>query len=732
MFCRNCGSEMEDAAKFCPKCGAKVEQEEPVTVQPEPENLRPQEVYQPEVQPQEAAPETPKEKKSIVLPVVLSILVVLIAGVMGFGIYSAVRTRDFKKEIAQYEQEAQSYASLGKFESDYTELLDTSRSAASHLNFWKYEDLKQQMSDLEQKVEEMNAAVAEYREDYEQIVQTVEGDAVYIMDDYGTDYETVKAELENALQEFDERTCKSSSEKLQEICDNIVSSNEQKAKEYLEKTQNIKSSFSGYSVEPFEQYMIGDLTATIEGDKDTKDYVKLQDDFAQLDDWAQKFTAVANTEEQIGKFVQADVSSPTEVKLYLNAYDYDSYNFQLEDFEIYEKYNGQWQQCPAQGMSQIAGTLSMDIVADISGSMRYNFYEMQDSIDTFVNQTHSDTVLGLSTIGTIYERYQDFTTDKDAVTNAVWNLDCYGLTSLYQSLYSSVVYTASAEGARCVVAFTDGINEPYGAGYDYDAQDVIDVATYYQVPVYIIGIGSYVQEDELRDIANATGGAFYANCSVYDLRNIYMDIYETQGRMYQLTYKTSVPNNVNRDIYVLYADDTQNLGIRFEEELNAEALQSAYASAGISAGDPASFYTTSKYLSSDDLAKLGDDLEAVQTVINIYFAKNGYSFGSSENGQKQLAKMISLGVITENGTLDGDTVTAILHNDPILWQNFSALYNYRYEIVFTTTYDIYCSNPEISYEDARRLVAQHYGEENETRFHAVIQAAWKNIQAGNL
>ena len=93
--------------------------------------------------------------------------------------------------------------------------------------------------------------------------------------------------------------------------------------------------------------------------------------------------------------------------------------------------------------------------------------------------------------------------------------------------------------------------------------------------------------------------------------------------------------------------------------------------------------------------------------------------------------MIDMGVITENGTLDGDTVSGILHNDPILWQNFSALYNYRYEIVYTTTYDIYCNNPGISYEDARRLVSQHYGEENETRFQPVISAAWKNIQAGN-
>jgi hypothetical protein len=201
--------------------------------------------------------------------------------------------------------------------------------------------------------------------------------------------------------------------------------------------------------------------------------------------------------------------------------------------------------------------------------------------------------------------------------------------------------------------------------------------------------------------------------------------------MYQLSYKTEVPNNINRDIYVLYADNTKNLGIRFEEEINAEALQTAYASAEMNSDNLLSYYTSNKYLSSDDLSRLGDDLEAVQTVINIYYAKNGYAFGDGENGQKQLSKMISLGVITENGTLDGDTVTDILRNNPVLWQNFSALYNYRYEMIYAVALDIYRSNPSITYEQLRSKVNEHYGEENEIRFQPVISQAWKNILASS-
>lgn len=366
----------------------------------------------------------------------------------------------------------------------------------------------------------------------------------------------------------------------------------------------------------------------------------------------------------------------------------------------------------------------MDLVADVSSSMRYDFLTMQYALEGFVNSTHEDTTLGLSTIGSIYERYQEFTLDKNSIINSIWGLECYGLTSLYQSLYSSVVYTASAEGARCVVAFTDGHNEPYGSGFDYEAQDVIDVSNYYQVPVYIIGLGSGVYSSELREIAESTGGAYYDQVSVYDLEDIYTDIYEAQGRMYQLSYQTKTSNRQDRDVYVLYADNTQQLSIRLESELNAEALTEAYESSSFSADDLASFYTDSKYLSSDDLLKLGKDLEAVQTIINIYFAKNGYSFGDGENGQKQLNKMISLGVISENGTLGGDEVSAIIRANAVLYQNFSALYNYRYELIYSAAYDIYYNNPRITYEDLRSQVHQYFGEENEHRYEPSVKAAW--------
>ncbi|MCM1541272.1 MAG: VWA domain-containing protein [Blautia sp.] len=634
----------------------------------------------------------------------------------------------YEEIVSQMETDGQYI--MGDYEEEYQSIKSDLEDALSDLDEKKSKSLVEEMDTLSGEIRSMNEAVAGYRTQYEEIVSRMETEGHYFLDDHETEYQQIKSDLEAALSAFDEKKCESLSGDFAAVRDVIIADNEAKASAYVSDAQSIRSAMGGYAAHPFEAYMIGDCVDGIEASGAEQDYVQLRMKYLQLKEWSDRFQSASRAGEQIASFIQADVSGENEVKLYLSSYHYDEYDFQLNDFMVYEENGGTWSQCNATGITQIRGSLTMDLVADVSSSMFYDFITMQEALEGFVDSTHADTQLGLSTIGSIYERHQEFTSDKERIIDAVWGLACYGRTSLYQSLYSSVVYTASAEGARCVVAFTDGHNEPYGSGYDYNAQDVIDVSNYYKVPVYIIGLGNSVYSSELKNIAESTGGAYYDRVSIYDLQSIYTSIYEAQGKLYELTYQTVVPNDVNRDIYVLYADDTANLSVRLETELNAEALQQAYASSMFSADDLSSFYTDGRYLSSDDLSKLGDDLEAVQTIINIYYAMNGYQFGDGENGQKQLAKMISLGVVSGNGTLDGDTVSEIIRANPVLYQNFSALYNYRYELVFSAAYDIYWNNPSISYEDLRGRVHRYFGESNETRFDPVTKAAWNAIKAG--
>ena len=178
------------------------------------------------------------------------------------------------------------------------------------------------------------------------------------------------------------------------------------------------------------------------------------DNYQSLD---YKFTTPGN----ILNYDQVDVSQDKQINLYVNSDNKDE-SWNKDSFVIYEKKDDsdEWVKCSISDVKQIEGNMSIDLVADISDSMSWQFGSMQDCLNQFTEATEDDTNLGLSTISSIYSRELTFTTDKNSVETAINNLECEGLTSLYQSLYSSVLYTATATGSRCVVAFTDGMNVP--------------------------------------------------------------------------------------------------------------------------------------------------------------------------------------------------------------------------------------------------------------------------------
>ena len=287
------------------------------------------------------------------------------------------------------------------------------------------------------------------------------------------------------------------------------------------------------------------------------------------------------------------------------------------------------------------------------------------------------------------------------------------------------MYTASASGAKCVVAFTDGMNVSYNTGFDYSADDVIRVAKAYQIPVYIIGLGSNIDSALLRRIATETGGQYYDRVSISDMSTIYGNIYSQQKNRYEVSYKSEFKSDMDRQIYMLYYDDNTNVGIRFENELAAATLYNGYQMA-FDANNLAGYYTDKKYLSSDDLSHIAN-INDLQKLINIYCAKNGYQF----QNPNVLQEMISMGVISSNGTLNMDATTANLQQNSVLWANYMALYNRRYELIYQEVYKVYnARNKNISLEEIMTTVHQNLGQTDLTRFSVDVNAAYKAVTTG--
>lgn len=114
----------------------------------------------------------------------------------------------------------------------------------------------------------------------------------------------------------------------------------------------------------------------------------------------------------------------------------------------------------------------------------------------------------------------DFTSDKDVIKEAINQVGDYGGTDMYLGLERSFeLFEGEATTSRYIVLLTDG--ESYGY-YDYAT-----AAEEKDVVIYTVGLGSYVNDTELEEIATTTGGKYYFADAPEDLFEIYEEITET-------------------------------------------------------------------------------------------------------------------------------------------------------------------------------------------------------------
>lgn len=183
--------------------------------------------------------------------------------------------------------------------------------------------------------------------------------------------------------------------------------------------------------------------------------------------------------------------------------------------------------------------LNISLVADVSDSMSYGMLDAaKQTIIDFAQtiQFNAGDKLELLAFSDNVYSVVDFTDDATKIARNTSYLSTSGLTCLYDALYTAVNRTVLQEGAKCVIAFTDGEDN-----ISYNTPNsVIALANRYQIPIFIVGVGAYVEEWTLKNIAESTGG-FYRNINYfYDIKEIYNSIYRKQKEFYVLEY--TIPN----------------------------------------------------------------------------------------------------------------------------------------------------------------------------------------------
>ena len=181
--------------------------------------------------------------------------------------------------------------------------------------------------------------------------------------------------------------------------------------------------------------------------------------------------------------------------------------------------------------------LNIDLVADKSDSIsESDMQKVKNVMIQFVSSlqfVNGDQAEVLA-FDTIVQQMCCYTDDVDLLINGINNMSTDGLTAFYDAVYDAVTYTALQGGARCVVAFTDGMDN----SSIRSSQQLIQYAQAKQVPVYIIGVGGGVEEGTLRTIAQSTGGRYWYIDDLYDLESIFNSIYTEQKDLYVVEYES--------------------------------------------------------------------------------------------------------------------------------------------------------------------------------------------------
>ena len=260
------------------------------------------------------------------------------------------------------------------------------------------------------------------------------------------------------------------------------------------------------------------------------------------------------------KFVSSDVSNYPNIKTYFTVENSSGETVMLSspNVAIKEKIsNGAEIEREIKSFEQLEGRegISIELVADKSGSMESDLPTMQNIMSQFVNALdyNSGDMVELIAFDSYVMYMCTYTQDTSLLNNGINNMTTYGETALYDALYEAVRNAGNKEGARCVIAFTDGSDNCS----IHSSEEVINLANTYSVPIFIIGTngGDY---SLYSDMTSRTGGMYWDISSISDMSTILDSIYTREKNMYCLEYVSDASADAysERNISCVMSDST--------------------------------------------------------------------------------------------------------------------------------------------------------------------------------
>ncbi len=568
-----------------------------------------------------------KFKLAIRIIIAITALVLVAEGAIGLYYYNYVANGavSLKAEREEIESLLKEYSleGIAQFES----LLSDCSRVVDEKDKDSYEGMMSRLTEARTEIEEIHSVMVKAEEKQAEFSGALNN--FIVSNEQTTEYESLLKKLENAVNKQNSSKVADLLGQIDDHIESIRDMNQNLTQNTVEslKSANMDSAFNN------EKTIIQNLQTEVEQLLSEEKYKEAEQKIMQ---WQAITNAVKGQSNYVMDVQQVDVTNFPEVKLYVRVEDETTKesvpNLQPQYFYLSEQVAGtdsfeEKTIIKAVQLDQVEN-LNINMVADVSGSMEGSpLVAAKNIMINFLQNIQFNIGDKASLVSFADEVYTDvvFTSDGAALASAVNRMSSGSSTALYDAIYVAINQTAMQNGAKCVIAFTDGMDNASKCTPDI----ITELASRYKIPVFIIGVGSNIDTSSLIAIANQTNG-FYRNINdISSMAEIYNAIYRQQKELYLVEYQTrnESPETAERAVTVNYIGD----GIVAREAYDyipAIYMEATTSAAQLFVNDFVVYDSDNRYLLPSDLQRL--TAEQLRLARNEIYARRGRRFKDAE------------------------------------------------------------------------------------------------------
>lgn len=177
---------------------------------------------------------------------------------------------------------------------------------------------------------------------------------------------------------------------------------------------------------------------------------------------------------------------------------------------------------PPEGQDGTRNSIAMVFSIDSSGSMSSNDPSglRKEVAKDFTQKLRDDDVAAVIDFDSNAQLLTGFTSDKQVISDAIDQVNSSGGTNLGRAVSLALEqfnnYEESPSSSKMIIMLTDG-NGSYNS-------DLTEQAKNNNVVIYTVGLGSSIDEELLKEIADGTGGKYYFASQADELESIFDNI----------------------------------------------------------------------------------------------------------------------------------------------------------------------------------------------------------------